>query len=70
MPESPDGDRRLREFVGCIWIGDRPGIRLTVQARNVQEARGTVIAKYGQGHVITLWNEDDSRRARNAARDD
>ena len=54
----------IREFVGFIWIGDQPGIRLRVEARTVEEATASVVAEYGEGHTISLWNEDDARRAR------
>lgn len=54
----------MRQFVGFIWIGEDPGIRLSVQARNVSEAKAMVIAEHGQGHVISLWNEDDANKPR------
>jgi hypothetical protein len=53
-----------REFVGFIWIGEDPAIRLAVQARSVDEARAIVIGEYGEGHRISLWNEDDARKLR------
>lgn len=67
MSESPstsDNDAPMRQFVGFIWIGEDPGIRLSVQARNVSEAKAMVIAEHGQGHVISLWNEDDANKPR------
>jgi hypothetical protein len=65
-PVSRNEQRPLKEFVGFIWIGDDPGIRLAVQAPSVEEAKALVIAEYGEGHRISLWNEDDARRARHA----
>lgn len=54
----------LKEYVGFIWIGDQPGIRLSVWAHTGQEAWDEVIAEYGEGHVISIWNEDDANRPR------
>jgi hypothetical protein len=64
--EVVDGnqDRPLREFVGFIWIGDQPGIRLSVWAHTGEEARAQVVAEHGEGHVISLRNEDDARKPR------
>lgn len=54
----------MREFVGFIWIGNEPGIRLTIEARTVEEAKAKVVAEYGDGHSISLWNEEDARKPR------
>jgi len=54
----------IREFVGFIWIGDEPGIRLRLMAMTVTEARELVIEEYGEGHVISLWNEEDASKPR------
>lgn len=56
--------RPLRDYVGFIWIGDDPGIRLQVQARSAMEAKQAVMDEYGEGHVISLWNAEDADRAR------
>ena len=53
-----------KEYVGFIWIGDQPGIRLSVWAPTGEDAWARVEAEYGEGHVISLWNEDDARRPR------
>lgn len=53
-----------REYVGMIWIDDEPGVRLRLIARSLEEARALVIAQYGVGHVISLWNGDDASSAR------
>ncbi len=57
-------DLPLKEFVGLIWIGENPGLRLRVVARSLEEARAQVIAEHGESHVISLWNEDDALRPR------
>jgi hypothetical protein len=57
-------DSALREYVGIIWIADRPGERFRVSARSLTEAKEKVEQTYGEGHVISLYNEDDADRAR------
>lgn len=54
----------MREYVGMIWIADQPGIRLRISATSLDEARELVVAEYGEGHVISLWNEDDASKPR------
>ena len=54
----------MRKSVGFIWIGDRPGIRLCVEAPTVEEARAAVVAEYGDGQITSLWNEDDAHKPR------
>ncbi|WP_142159919.1 hypothetical protein [Cellulomonas sp. SLBN-39] len=61
---SDEGERRNKEYVGIIWIGDGPGIRLRVFAPSALEARALVVEEYGEGHVITLRNEGDASRPR------
>jgi len=53
-----------REFVGFIWVEDHPGIRLCVHANSVEEARSKVVSEYGEGHIISLWNEEDENKPR------
>jgi hypothetical protein len=53
-----------REYVGLIWIDDQPGIRLRILANSLDEATSRVIEEYGQGHVISIWNEEDASRPR------
>lgn len=59
-----DKDQELREYVGFIWISVEPSIRLRVAARSLREAKAAVVAEYGEGHVISLWNEEDAARPR------
>ena len=54
----------LKEYVGMIWIGDQPGKRLRLSAHSLAEAEEAVEQTYGQGHVISLYNEDDANRPR------
>ena len=61
---EPDGDAREKEYVGYIWIDDRPGERLSVWARSANEAGTKVVAAYGEGHVYSIRNEEDAQRPR------
>jgi hypothetical protein len=54
----------MKLFVGVIWIGDKPGKRITVWAENPNAAREQVEAQYGKRHVISLHNEQDAERPR------
>jgi hypothetical protein len=53
-----------KEYIGFIWVGDDPGVRLSVWAKSGEEAWAKVVEQYGEGHVISLHNADDSRRPR------
>ena len=53
-----------KEFIGLIWIGDEPGKRLSIMASSPEEAMAAVERKYGTGHVVSLWNEDDAAKER------
>lgn len=55
---------QVREYVGLIWIAGQPGLRFRVDARSLEEARALVVKQYGEGHVISIWNEADSASAR------
>lgn len=39
----------LREYVGYIWIGAQPGIRVRLLAEGAQDARARLIQQYGEG---------------------
>ncbi len=61
--DTPNGSL-MREYVGVIWIEDKPGLRLHILAGSLEEARSRVIEEYGEGHVISIWNEEDASSAR------
>lgn len=63
MMTSLDGSP-LKEYVGFIWIGEEPGVRLSVMARSAAEAIVLVEAEFGSGHPYSLWNEEDASRPR------
>jgi hypothetical protein len=47
--------------------GRRPGLRLEVQAESLEDARLLIEAEYGEGHIISVWNEEDANRRTEAA---
>lgn len=57
-------DQTERRYVGMIWVGDGPGIRLELFADSLEDARAKVEAEYGDGHSISLWNEEDAAKPR------
>lgn len=59
-----DKDPPPREYIGMIWIEDKPGVRLRILASSLDEAESRVIEEYGEGHVISIWNEEDASRPR------
>jgi hypothetical protein len=54
----------VKLYVGVIWIGDKPGKRISVWAENPKAAREQVEAEHGKGHVISLYNQEDAERPR------
>lgn len=58
------GSQPLKEYIGYIWIGDEPGIRLSIWARDADDAVALVEAEHGEGHEMSIWNEDDASRPR------
>jgi hypothetical protein len=53
-----------REYVGFIRIAGQPEVRLRLMASSPSEACAIVIEQYGEGHVVSVWNEEDARRLR------
>ena len=53
-----------REYIGFIRIDGEPEIKLRLMASSPEEARAIVIEQYGEGHVMSIWNEEDARRPR------
>ena len=54
----------VKEYVGLVWIGDEPGIRIRVMAEEAQQAGRFVHDHFGEGHVVSLWTEQDAHRLR------
>jgi hypothetical protein len=61
---SEPQESAAKTYVGFIWIGDQPGVRLKISAESPDEATAAVEAQYGKGHVVSLWNEDDASTQR------
>ncbi|MCG5437239.1 hypothetical protein PSH25_001088 [Micromonospora sp. PSH25] len=59
-----DKSPAVREYAGLIWIDDKPATRLRILARSLDEAESHVIEEYGEGHIISIWNEKDATSAR------
>lgn len=57
-------DPTLKEYVGYIWIGEEPGLRLSVWAHTSTEAGNLVEEEYGRGHPYTLRNDEDAGEPR------
>jgi hypothetical protein len=54
----------LRPYVGVIWIGEEAGRRFEIFARSLDEAARKLRDEYGEGHVYTLYNEEDAKKPR------
>ncbi|MBB5825707.1 hypothetical protein HDA31_001896 [Micromonospora carbonacea subsp. aurantiaca] len=54
----------MRVYVGFVWMADQPGIRLRLRARSPEDARARVVEEHGEGHVISLWSEEDASKPR------
>ncbi|MGB6056896.1 MAG: hypothetical protein WBF71_01425 [Microthrixaceae bacterium] len=61
---SDSDHKRLKEYVGYIWIGNEPGQRINVWAESADEAARKVEAEYGEGHPFSIRNPDDAERKR------
>lgn len=57
----PD-ERRI--FQAIVWVGDAPGQRLTVEAKDGKEVREYLRDKYGPDAVCSVWNEEDAKQPR------
>ena len=53
-----------REYVGFVRIAGQPDVQLRLMASSLSEARAIVVEQYGDGHWISIWNEEDARRPR------
>jgi hypothetical protein len=56
----------LREYKAIVWTSDekKPGERVTLWARSLDDARAQIDAKYGPNIVCSLWNEEDANKLR------
>jgi hypothetical protein len=56
----------MKIYEAMIWENDpqKPGQRVTVLAESLDEAKKQLEAKYGEGRVFNLHNEEDAARPR------
>jgi hypothetical protein len=56
----------VKIYTAMIWVDDpkEPGQRVSALAENLDDARTQLEAKYGEGHVFNLRNEEDASRPR------
>ena len=54
-----------RLYHAMIWENDdTPGKRVTVHARDLDEARSKLEKQYGEGKIFDLHNKEDAERER------
>ena len=63
MQDDPTPQQPLKEYLGIVWIGEAPGLRFTLLARDPMEARALAKAKYGE-HPMRVWNEEERHQIR------
>lgn len=54
----------LCTYVGLVWVGDAPGVRVSIDATSLIQARAQLNELYGPDVTCTLWNEEDAARLR------
>jgi hypothetical protein len=58
-------DGCVKVYLAMIWAGDsEPGLRVSVEAESLAEARSRLGAEYGEGTVCSVWSEEDANRPR------
>jgi hypothetical protein len=56
----------MKTYKAMIWENDpqKPGLRVTVLAESLDDAKKQLEARYGEGRVFDLHNEEDAARPR------
>lgn len=62
MTNSMPSKKRI--FEAMVWVGDNPGLRMTVEASDAQEVAEYLHKKYGPDIVCSIWNEEDANQPR------
>lgn len=64
LGETMDSNEKI--YRAIIWVrgSDRPGQRVSVIARNLDDAKKRLEAEHGEGNVFDLHNEDDAAAPR------
>ena len=55
---------RAKLYKAMVWVEDQPGQRVSVRAESLDEAKKSLEARYGEGNVFDLHNEEDAARPR------
>ena len=55
-----DDDSTIYHAIAWMKECDRPGDRVTVVARNGDDAKKQLKEKYGTDMIVSLWNEEDA----------
>jgi len=63
LQARPDG-WPTREWLGLVWVGDAPAVRIRVWATDSDGAMRLVREHFGDEPVVSLWNEHDAHRQR------
>lgn len=56
--------KELRFYRAMVWSGDGPGQRVSVLAKNLDEAHRILEVQHGAGNLHDLHNEEDANRRR------
>jgi hypothetical protein len=64
MANKTTSSKATQTYEAIVWIDDRPGLHLTIEAADPIEARKHLEARYGRDIFVTLYNEEDANRLR------
>jgi hypothetical protein len=56
----------MRGYKAIVWVTNpnKPGQRVSLWAESLEEASKQIDDKFGEGAVITFWNEEDAAKPR------
>ncbi|WP_156164807.1 hypothetical protein [Bradyrhizobium sp. LTSP885] len=55
----------MRRYEAIIWDDEtKPGLRVSIQAESLDDAKRKLESEYGEGVVFDLHNADDASRPR------
>ena len=64
IPYRPPDGLVERDYIGTVWIGDKPGFDVHVRAKSIDDAWYSLKMKYGEDCILSVWNEEDAQRPR------
>jgi hypothetical protein len=59
-----DEGQPLTDYVGYVWKDGQPRIDFKIEAKSLQDAKRQMLAQFGEGFAVSIWNEDDASRPR------